>query len=298
MSSEIFSGIVGHEGAQRILESALQRPHHAYLLVGGDGLGARTLGERFVRALLGMDLQQPLAAHPDCVVLFGEEGKKTIAVEQVRDACVRMARRPVVASRLVAFLPDADRLNEAGANALLKCLEEPPAGGVFVMAASSPDGLPATIQSRAITLTLAPVPAQQIDAWLNARGIAKGERDMAIRFAAGKPGRALRYVEQADERVRAAEQARLIDALVTASTAGHAVAALDAPARQADAADDPRAAWEDLLDGLMHALSDRIAEHPATTLTIGQALVTARRNIGGPISPRIWLEMGLVGKGT
>jgi replication-associated recombination protein RarA len=296
MSQEVFSDIVGHEGAKRILTSALTRPHHAYLLIGGGGLGARTLAERFTRALLSMNATQSLAAHPDCAVLTGAEGKKTIAVEQVREVCARMARKPVAGKHVVVFVPAADRLNEAGANALLKCLEEPPSYGVFVMAASSLHGLPATVQSRSLTLQLAPVPARQIDAWLAARGVQAGECNMAVQFAAGKPGRALKYLEQADERVRAAEHARMVDALLVAPTPGHAIAVLDAPARAAEAADDPRDAWEHLLDGLMHALSsDRMAEHVPAALPVGRALVAARRNVSGPVSPRVWLEMGLVG---
>lgn len=298
MKADPFADIVGHRAVVQALERARAKPHHAYLLIGGRGLGAHALAERFVRALLEMNPTQPLTGHPDAVVLSresGEEGSKNvISVEAVHAARARLSQRPVVAQRMVAYLPEADRLNDAGANALLKSLEEPAAGAVFVLVARDASRLPATIRSRVVSFTLAPVPASQIDALLVEKKVDDTMRHEAVRIADGHPGRALRWLEDADERLQIAEAGRTVDALLGAATPGDAVAALDAPARHADASDDASAAWEDLLDRLMHALRDRWTESPRAALALGQAFTSARRRTGGPVSPRIWVELELV----
>jgi replication-associated recombination protein RarA len=226
-----------------------------------------------------------------------EEGIKTssvISVESVRELRARLSSRPVLAPRRVAFLPEAERLNDEGANALLKCLEEPPAGAVFVMAARDASRLPATILSRAITLTLGPVSSSVIEAWLEARGVSVSERQEAARQALGRPGYALRWVEDADERVRAADAARQVDAALSAFDAGAAMAAFSEGARMIESSDDPRAAWDAHLDLLMRALRDHFAEKPRESLALGHALAEARRANGGPVSPRIWMEINLL----
>lgn len=300
--SDRFSGVVGHEAARRLLTQAVEAPHHAYLIVGANGVGASLLAERFVRALADMDLEKSLAAHPDVAVLArpkadeeaGIKGSSVIPVELVRELRMRLASRPVMAKRRVAFLPEADRLNEEGANALLKSLEEPPAGAVFVLAATDVSRLPATILSRAVTITLGLVASNVIESWLNERGAGESECGEAARQAAGRPGYAVRWMQDADERVRAAEAARAVDAVLTAADAGAAVAALDAGSRAAETSEDPREAWNEHLDRLMHALREHLLEDPRKSVAFGHALVRARRASGSPVSPRIWMELELV----
>lgn len=322
-SLDPFSGIVGHEAATQVLWHALARPHHAYLLVGGDGLGAGTIAERFARALIGASLAADAAfsSHPDVVMLArlagddptspshlrdnasggvaglrgaGAGPKAQISVEAVREFRERVSRKPIMASRIVAMVPEADLLNEAGGNALLKCLEEPPAGTVFVMAARNESRLPETVKSRSVVLRLSPVPAAEIERWLAERGTGESERREAVRFAVGHPGRALRWLADADMRVREAEAARTVDAILSSTTPGHAVAVLDADARRADAAEDTLAAWQDLLDRLMRAVRDRFADAPLPATRLGSALALARRRAGGPVSPRVWMELALI----
>ena len=52
----------------------------------------------------------------------------------------------------------ADKLNGASANALLKVLEEPPEGVLFILTAPSEANVMATIRSRCCAYSLAPWP--------------------------------------------------------------------------------------------------------------------------------------------
>lgn len=302
MTSDVFTGIVGHEAAKRVLTQALVRPHHAYLIQGASGLGAHTLAERFVRALLGAAAERSFLAHPDLVLIgreVGEDGALmglTVGVDAVRAARVRLSERAVIASRLVAYVPEADRLGVEAANMLLKSMEEPSAAAVFVLVAHDGERIPATVKSRLVGLRLGPVAAQEIDTWLSAQGVAEPERREAVRLAGGRPGFALRWARDPEERKRLAEAARVIDAALRATSAGQAMAAFDALFRAADAAEDAVAAWRGLCDALSYALRDRFAETPARAAKIAHAVIAAERHLGGAVSPRVWFEVALLGQ--
>lgn len=102
----------------------------------------------------------------------------------------------------VAVIAPADRMNAAAANALLKTLEEPPAGTYFILVSGEPARLPATIVSRCRKLE-APLPSvTQAREWLAAQGVP--EADLMLAQAGGAPLAALAH---ADPEVQAERQA-------------------------------------------------------------------------------------------
>jgi DNA polymerase-3 subunit delta' len=135
-----------------------------------------------------------------------DDGKKTrtpskeIKIEQVRallDFCGVGAHRG--GARVIVLYP-AEALNVAAANALLKTLEEPPAGVVFLMVSARVDRLLPTIVSRCRQWPMS-TPAPEIAAaWLAAQGVADahalfaeaGGAPLAARALAGDDNRALR----------------------------------------------------------------------------------------------------------
>lgn len=300
MSRDIFQGIIGHEAAKRVLSLAVERPHGAYLITGPDGVGAHALAERFVRALAGHDASKPLTSHPDVAVLARESStdekaaKAVISVEAVRELRERMARRPVMAPRVTAYVPEADRLNEAGMNALLKSMEEPAAGAVFVLVAQNESRLPATVKSRTARLALSRVPSRDIDAWLEARGVNAADRRSALEVAEGRPGRALAWLEDPEMRAAVQAAAHTVERLLSSRSAGDAFTVLDPEAKRCEASDDPLQAWLDSLGRWGSALRQAFLSDPPRALHLGHVLAFAERHLGGPVSPRIWLELGLV----
>lgn len=69
----------------------------------------------------------------------------------------------------------AEALNVQSANALLKSLEEPPAGVHWVLTAAEPQALLPTVRSRCQRLRLATPPAADAGAWLASQGVADPE---------------------------------------------------------------------------------------------------------------------------
>ncbi|MBD3251743.1 hypothetical protein GF380_04825 [Candidatus Uhrbacteria bacterium] len=299
MRQDPFSHLVGHQTARRVLTHHLDRPLHGYLLVGLDGVGCHPMAEAFVRALVGLDPSASLSSHPDIVLLereFSDSGKTLkaeISVKRVRELRMRMAQRPSIAPRVVAYLPDADHLNTEGVNALLTCIEEPVAGAVYVLVAHRESRLPGTLRSRLARIGLSRVSTAEIGSWLSTQGADERLNEAAVAFAEGRPGIARRYVKDAAYREEVRQAERIIDRILTSHTPGEAFAVIADTASACDAAEDSVTEWRKTLQLWQSALRRRFADHPFRAYGIAHALIQTERNLGGPVSPRIWLELGL-----
>jgi DNA polymerase III subunit delta' len=202
----------GHEEAERALLEAYRggRMPHAWLIGGAAGIGKATLAYRMARFLLAYpdpgvpevqaasSLALPrdhrvarlIAAqgHPDLLVLErrpGESGalRTVIAVEDVRRLVPFLGSTAGEAGWRVVVVDSADELNAAGANALLKLLEEPPPRCVFLIVSHAPGRLLATIRSRCRRLLLRPLAPADI-ASAAAAALRRAADDPAITKAA------------------------------------------------------------------------------------------------------------------
>ena len=111
----------------------------------------------------------------------------------VRNLIRELARLPVEGRRRIAIVEQAHRLNEDAQNALLKTLEEPPAGAMVILCADESDRLLPTVRSRVATLRLGPVSIRAIEGLLGDYGVEPPLAARLARLAAGRPGLALAY---------------------------------------------------------------------------------------------------------
>lgn len=204
------------------LVSQLERLPHALLLHGPRGVGKLHLAERFAQLLLCEARGRGTTPcercdgcrwflagqHPDVRFIEPEaiarqsaledsesadkpKGKPSaeIRIEQIRALADFLYIGSHRGGRRVAIVHPAEAMNPHASNALLKSLEEPPAGAVFLLVSHRPARLLPTIRSRCIP---APVPlpdAGAAQAWLRGQGVPEVARRLA--FAGGAPLRAL-----------------------------------------------------------------------------------------------------------
>ncbi len=150
---------------------ASSRPlSHAYLLIAEPDAGyaeARAIAQAMVCSApegtprpcgLCRDCRKAeKGIHPDILTverLTDDKGKpkREIYVDQIRDIVADSVVMPNEAERKVYILRDADSMNAAAQNALLKVLEEPPGFVSFLLVAESPAALLETVRSRCVTL--------------------------------------------------------------------------------------------------------------------------------------------------
>lgn len=93
------------------------------------------------------------------LVTRGEVGRtpsRDVRVEQVRTMTDRLILRPLEGRSRVVVFAGAEQLNLQAQNALLKTLEEPPAGALILLLTLSPDKLLPTVRSRCVPLQFRP----------------------------------------------------------------------------------------------------------------------------------------------
>ena len=209
----------GHEAPWEEWRAAMgsDRMHHAWILAGprgiGKGLFARAAAAELV-AEPGVP-QPPADRHPDILIpehppenkdeekkrAEGQEDvrrKRSIPISEIRAIQQRLTTRPTLGSRRVVIIDPADDLEKAAVNALLKSLEEPPAGTFFLLVAHRPGRLLPTIRSRCRTLRFAPLDSAAVDAVLRAASPESdpAAREAAVAAAQGAPGVALEFLDQ------------------------------------------------------------------------------------------------------
>jgi DNA polymerase-3 subunit delta' len=223
-----------HAEAWRAWRDALggERMHHGWLLAGKAGLGKRDFAMAAARELVAEPgVPQPAGDHPDIIVLTygpkddkGEkaqaEGKpfelaRSIRIKQIRAMQRRLVTRPTLGSRRAIIIDPADDMEKPAANALLKSLEEPPAGTFFLLVTHRPARLLPTIRSRCRTLRFPVLDDHQLAAMLADEGLPPDGQ--AIAAAEGSFGAALRFAAQDLGPI-----AKVIDALLAGGDKGMA----------------------------------------------------------------------------
>jgi DNA polymerase III subunit delta' len=129
--------------------------------------------------------------HPDVLVIPPDPPQMMIKVDQVRKMIEGIYFRPAEARERVYVFTDSAFMKEA-ANALLKVLEEPPEFATVFLLAENAGELQPTIRSRSMMITLAPLPAEEIEKYLaelRPEWTAK-QRALMARLSGGAMGRA------------------------------------------------------------------------------------------------------------
>lgn len=201
---------------------ATRRLHHAWLLAGPKGVGKASFAAAAARRVLAeaagpaVDLpglgtpdDHPMVrlleagSHPDFRRLErlprekGEGLARDITVNQVRALGEFMGFTPALSEWRAVVIDAMDDMAGAGANALLKILEEPPVNTLFFLVSHAPGRLLPTIRSRCRRLDFQVLDDAAMTSILAAQSPAldEAERAKVVRLAMGSAGRAVALAE-------------------------------------------------------------------------------------------------------
>ncbi len=226
----MFDKLIGNEPIKTILRRMLRanRVPHSLLFAGIEGIGkmrfALELAKSFVCTNLNLD--EACDECPACrraekfdipvvtastkieeklrekfkTVFFSEHSdvgmvvplKKNVFVDAIRDLEKASNFQPYEARARILLIDDADKMNDAASNALLKTLEEPPTDSYIFLVTSRPDSLLPTILSRCQILRFAPIACAKIEHHLLAtKEFSPDDAKVVARLSAGSVGAAL-----------------------------------------------------------------------------------------------------------
>lgn len=199
-----------------------RRLHHAWLLAGPKGVGKASFAAAAARRVLAEaagasgdlpDLAAPsdhptvklldAGSHPDfrwIARLPKERGDglaRDITVQQVRALGEFLGLTPALSDWRVVVIDAMDDMAAAGANALLKILEEPPPNTLFFLVSNAPGRLLPTIRSRCRRLDFQPLREDAMTSILAGRApdLKATELRRIVDMAAGSAGRAIALAE-------------------------------------------------------------------------------------------------------
>ena len=210
-----FKDVRGQEEQITLLRNAIEKDRlaHAYLFFGMKGVGKRTTAEVFAKALNCAEdrldacdrciscLKIEKSNHPDVVVL--KAAGQFIRIQEIREIQNQMRFRPFEGRKRVFILIDAETMNIAAANALLKTLEEPSPSNILILLSSRPHQLPATIVSRCQKVRFRPLARADVAGYLREKmGLGEEEADLLAASAAGSIGRAVEMQRDSELQVR------------------------------------------------------------------------------------------------
>lgn len=178
-----WQSLKGHREQRALFARSLERGRlsHAYVLTGPDGIGkhrfARLLAQSmFCREHADNQIDacgecracRAFAAGnwPDFMEIGLPVGRTEIPISLIlgesdkrgrEGLCFELSMSPQASERRIALINDAHRMNQEGANALLKTLEEPPAHALILLVCDNPDSLLPTIRSRCQVIRFFPL---------------------------------------------------------------------------------------------------------------------------------------------
>src|SRR5947209_7204151 len=214
----MFDRLVGNERAKETLRRMLRqgRVPGALLFAGDEGLGKQLFALELARALncrarRGVEacgvcpsckrtgkFESPPAERDEYKKVLWSEHRdvgrvlpfnRNILVDAVGGSERECNCRPAEGEARVFLVEDAESLNDAASNALLKTLEEATPTTHLILITSRPAALLPTIRSRCQTVRFAPLAVEELESYLvKNRKRAGEEARLAAHLAAGRPG--------------------------------------------------------------------------------------------------------------
>ena len=173
--------------AQQI-NAVIARPTHAIALAGPAGSGKLSIATSLIEIILSLDPGK-FELYAYGLVLRPPEGK-AIGIEAVRELehFLSLKVPTNTAYNRAVIIEDGHKLTVEAQNALLKVLEEPPAGTILLITVSHPQSLLPTIRSRLQIVNVQAPAIEDLQVFFTAKGIEPTRVQQAFTMTGGLPG--------------------------------------------------------------------------------------------------------------
>ncbi|OPJ61051.1 DNA polymerase III subunit delta' [Clostridium oryzae] len=203
--------IIGHNDIReyfkkQILDGSLV---HAHLIIGKDGIGKSLITKETAVKLIG---KSEIKQYVDICEFKLSKNKKSIGIDQVRALIDEVNKKPYEGDKKVIIIYSADKLTVQAQNAVLKTIEEPPAGVYIFILCENVQMILDTIKSRCQIHKLNPLSREEMLKFIYRKypELDGKQKESLLVFAEGIPGRCEYLKEDEDFRVIRDTLAKLI----------------------------------------------------------------------------------------
>lgn len=202
-----YDHIIGESQIKEHFRNAIKynKISHSYIFNGESGMGKKTLAKAFSMALQCekqsgepcmecISCKQALSGnHPD-IIWVTHEKENVVAIDEIREQLVSDIQiKPYKSNYKIYIVDDAQKMNVATQNAVLKTIEEPPEYGLIMFLTTNSDLFLPTILSRCITLNVKPLHKDRIRTQLMREyQIPDYRAEVIASFSGGNMGKAIR----------------------------------------------------------------------------------------------------------
>lgn len=169
----MFENLVGNEKAKKSLTQSIKSKNipHSYIFSGPEGVGKRLFALDYAKTIMCNENGKCNNECDSCIKFNGnsnpdymqiEPDGKVIKIDQIRKVQERIAEKPIVSSKKVYVINNADSMTEESQNCLLKTLEECPKYAIIILVVSNESRLLATIKSRCVIVKFTRISDQKL----------------------------------------------------------------------------------------------------------------------------------------
>lgn len=202
-----FEKLIGNETIKSLLTNMVEQDKitHSYLFLGPSGVGKTLFAKEFAKMILCVGEQKPCGTcksclqleeknQPDFIMLEPEDG--AIKIEKIRQMQAKILEKPIISSRKVYVIKDADTMTKEAGNCLLKTLEEPPAFITIILVASNESLLLNTIRSRCMKVLFHKIEQESLKKYLQEHHVIEKVTVERLKSYAGSIERAIQIEEK------------------------------------------------------------------------------------------------------
>ncbi|MEM8893573.1 MAG: DNA polymerase III subunit delta' [Bacteroidota bacterium] len=165
--------------------------------------GKDVVSDNFATEWRSFTIEQPYGGANDWLGYYGFENKQgNISKEESRQIIKHLSLKAFEAKYKVMLIWLPEYMNSAAANAILKILEEPPSGTIFILVSHDYENLLTTIRSRVQLFTVRPFEDEEVIGFISNQGdISTEEATKIATLAEGSLSEAMKLLnrEEADQ---------------------------------------------------------------------------------------------------
>lgn len=155
------------------------------MFIGKSGIGKKLIAKEFAKSIMCINFQEQIQNgnlnscdkcksclefntnnNPDFFLIQKEENENNIKIEKIRDLQKRIQEKPIISSRKIYIIDDANTMTKEAQNCLLKTLEEPPEFAIIILIGTNENSFLSTIKSRCMIIRFGAIKNEELEKYL------------------------------------------------------------------------------------------------------------------------------------